>query len=82
MTTFHLLLFTLSSTPLVNIMNVAGTLGVGDASQLGKMDEKTLHDSLVHPVPAVTIGDGKPTSLAEYLYWAKKQRAVEDADKT
>lgn len=63
-------------------MNVAGTLGVGDASQLGKMDEKTLHDSLVHTAPAVTVGDGKPISLAEYLYWAEKQRAVEDADKT
>jgi len=63
-------------------MNVAaGTLGVGDASKLGKMDEKTLHNSVVHEAPTVTGGDGKPTSLAEYLYWAEKQRAVEDADK-
>lgn len=57
-------------------------MGIADLSHAGKMSEKEFHDQLAHTEPVITVGDGGRTSLAEYMYWAKRQRAIEDADTT
>ncbi|KAJ7862850.1 hypothetical protein B0H13DRAFT_1097786 [Mycena leptocephala] len=61
-------------------MDTSGLSGVADARDI-KMSEKDFHDHVAQPgLPE--SGDGKPTSFAEYIYWATLRRQVEAADST